>query len=44
MIPPAVLRHLPWIALAAGLAGFASLLRHALATAGVGRRPVLLAG
>jgi Ca-activated chloride channel homolog len=44
VIPAAVLRHLPWIALAAGALGFAILLRHALAKAGVARRPVLLAG
>ncbi len=44
MIPPAALRHLPWAALAAGLALFAILLRRAIKRAGVARRPALLAG
>ena len=38
------LRVLPWIALVAGLAGFAALLRAAVTRAGLARRPVLLAG
>lgn len=44
LLPPAVLRYLPFAALAAGVIGFAMLLRWAIAKAGVAKRPVLLAG
>jgi uncharacterized membrane protein len=43
MTPASVLRYLPLAALLAGVLGFAWLLRAAV-RAGVGRRPVLLAG
>ena len=40
----APLRYLPWVALVVGIAGFAALLRVAVARGGVARRPALLAG